>query len=172
MEAKPSKPDASTAVRCQTDWLIQAGVVLKCHRVEHAYNPIAAFEDLSAFKIYYNDVGLLGMRANLPQQTILSSDDSMFMGAVTENYVAQALTANSHPLYYWTSKHSAELDFVMQNGTDIVGVEVKKGLHTKSKSMHQFLSRYSTAHAIRFSEKNFGKTADTLSLPLYAAFCV
>jgi predicted AAA+ superfamily ATPase len=154
------------------DWLTQAGVVLKCQKLDHAYNPIPVYEDLSSFKLYMCDVGLLCMKAGLPQQTVLTGEENLFMGSVAENYIAQALAANGYPLYYWTSEHSAELDFVIQKGTDIIGIEVKKGIKTRSRSLSVFIGKYSPSYSIRFSEKNFGKGEGILAVPLYAGFCV
>ena len=154
------------------DWLAQAGVVLKCHKINHAINPLPVYEDLSSFKLYMSDVGLLVMKAGLPQQTVLSGEANLFMGAVAENYIAQALTSNGRPLFYWTSDHEAEVDFVLQKGVDIIGVEVKKGVKTRSKSLSVFTQKYSPAYSIRFSEKNFGQSENNLALPHYAAFCV
>jgi predicted AAA+ superfamily ATPase len=94
------------------------------------------------------------------------------MGAISENYTAQALNARGYSLYYWTSQHSAELDFVLQKGKDIVGIEVKKGIKTHSKSLNQFIQIYKPAYSIRFSEKNFGQSENILAIPHYAAFCV
>jgi len=154
------------------DWLSQAGVILKCQKIEHAYNPIPVYADLSSFKLYMNDVGLLVMKAGVPQQTVLSGESNLFMGSVVENYIAQALSTSGYPLYYWTSEHSAELDFVIQKETDIVGIEVKKGIKTRSKSLSVFIQKYSPSYSIRFSEKNFGHSNNILSIPHYAAFCV
>lgn len=154
------------------DWLAQAGVVLKCHRIEQAMNPIPVYEDLSSFKLYMSDVGLLVMKAGVPQQTVMSGESNIFMGSVAENYIAQALAAKGYPLCYWTSEHTAELDFVIQKSTDIIGIEVKKGVKTRSKSLSVFIGKYAPAYSIRFSEKNFGKTDSILAVPLYAAFCV
>ena len=166
------KGGSATLFGASIDWLTQAGVALKCHRIDHAYNPIPVYEDLSAFKLYMCDVGLLCMRSGIPQQTILSGDANLFMGSVTENYIAQALVSNGYPLYYWASEHSAELDFVIQKGTDIVGIEVKKGIKTRSKSLSVFIQKYSPSYSIRFSEKNFGRSGNVLAVPHYAAFCV
>ncbi|MDR3122042.1 MAG: ATP-binding protein [Clostridiales bacterium] len=154
------------------DWLVQAGVVLKCQKLDHAENPISVYADLSAFKLYMSDVGLLVMKGGVPQQTILSGEANLFMGSVAENYIAQALTANGHPLFYWASQYSAELDYVLQRGTDIIGVEVKKGVRTRSKSLSVFTQKYSPAYSIRFSEKNFGWEGGIFAVPHYAAFCV
>jgi predicted AAA+ superfamily ATPase len=154
------------------DWLAQAGVVLKCRKIDHAYNPVSVYEDLSSFKLYMGDVGLLVMKAGVPLQTILSGEANSFMGYVAENYVAQALASNGYPLYYWSSEHMSELDFVMQKQTDIIGIEVKKGVKTHSKSLSVFAQKYSPAYTIRFSEKNFGKSGDIFAVPHYAAFCI
>lgn len=40
-------------------WLVSAGVVLPCDRVTRAELPLVAFRDVSAFKLYLSDVGLL-----------------------------------------------------------------------------------------------------------------
>ena len=154
------------------DWLIQAGVVLKCRKIDHAMNPIAVYEDLSSFKLYFNDVGLLVMKSGVPQQTVMSGESNMFMGSVAENYIAQALAASGHPLFYWTSEHASELDFVVQKERDIIGVEVKKGIQTRSKSLSVFTGKYKPSYNIRFSEKNFGTDGNVRAIPHYAAFCL
>jgi len=73
---------------------------LKCQKTEQGVDPIAVYSDLSAFKLYMADVGLLVMKSGLSHQTILSGGDNSFMGSVTENYVAQQLAAKSDNLYY------------------------------------------------------------------------
>jgi len=110
----------------------------------------------------------------MPQQIIISSiePDNEFIGAMTENYVAQALHCNSLPLYYWKNNNTAELDFVLQIGTDVIPVEVKKGKHTKSISMNMFMKKYNSPYAIRISQKNFGFDNGIKSIPLYAVFCI
>jgi len=151
---------------------VQAGVVLKCKKLDHAFNPIAVYTDLSSFKLYLSDVGLLTMRAGIPQQTVLSGESNLFMGSVAENYIAQSLVANGRQLYYWASENTSELDFVLQNDTDIIGVEVKKGIKTRSRSLSVFAQKYAPAWSIRFSEKNFGAEGNIRAIPHYAAFCV
>ena len=154
------------------EWLNLAGVVLKCQRINQAIEPIAVYTDLSAFKLYMGDVGLLTMKSGLSQQTVLSGEGNTFMGAVTENYVAQQLAAKGYDLYYWESSSTAELDFVLQKGNQIVGVEVKKGEHVRSRSLSVFVDSYKPAYSVRLSLKNFGEKDGLKSVPLYAAFCV
>lgn len=154
------------------EWLNLAGVVLKCQRISQAYEPIAVYADLSVFKLYMGDVGLLTMKSGISQQTVLFGEGNTFMGAVTENYVAQQLVAKGYDLYYWESGSAAELDFVLQKDDQIIGIEVKKGEHVRSRSLSVFMDRYKTAHSIRLSLKNFGGKEDLKSIPLYAICCI
>lgn len=166
------KGGSATLFGASIEWLGLAGVVLKCQRISHATEPIAVYADLSAFKLYMGDVGLLTMKSGISQQTVLSGEGNTFMGAVTENYVAQQFAAKGYDLYYWESSSTAELDFVLQKGAEIIGVEVKKGEHIRSRSLSVFVSAYKPAYSIRLSLKNFGEVDDLKSVPLYAAFCI
>lgn len=154
------------------EWLNLAGIVLKCQRINQAYEPISVYADLSAFKLYMADVGLLVMKSGMSGQTILSGEGNLFMGAVTENYVAQQLAARGYPLYYWESPSTAELDFVLQKENQIIGIEVKKGEHVRSRSLSVFVDMYHPSYSIRLSLRNFGEKNGLKSVPLYAAFCI
>ena len=154
------------------EWLNLAGIVIKCQRVEHGFEPIPVYTDLSSFKLYMSDVGILTMKSGLPHHIILSGEGNTFLGALMENYVASQLKANGYDLYYWTSEYSAELDFVIVKDQRVYAIEVKKGEHVRSKSLSQFASKYHPYRAIRFSMKNFGNENDIWSIPLYAVFCL
>lgn len=153
------------------DWLMFAGIVQKCLNIERGEDPISVYANLANFKLYMGDVGMLTMKSGISQHAVLAGDENQFMGAVSENYVAQALAANGHELYYWTSKHIAELDFVVQTHGIRTAIEVKKGVHTQSKSLTLFIRQYKPDRAIRLSSKNFGKAEEFDAIPLYAAFC-
>jgi predicted AAA+ superfamily ATPase len=120
------------------------------------------------------DIGLLSLHSKMPLQTILSpiEIDNTFLGAMCENYIAQAFTCNNHPLMYWESDGKAEIDFVLQLENEVIPVEVKKGKRNRSKSLHQFIEKYNSSYAIRISKKNFGFENGIKSVPLYAAFCI
>ncbi len=156
------------------DWLKYAGLIYQCDMVDSAFLPLKAYVNPSDFKIYMNDVGLLTQHSGMPAQLLLSEIevDNTFMGGMTENYVAQALTAAGHKLYYWKNENVGEVDFVIQGDTGVIPVEVKKAIRTKSVSLNKFRQLYSSALAIRFSKKNFGRIDDLHSIPLYAIFCL
>ena len=156
------------------DWLLFAGITLKCQKVEHGFLPVAVYADLSDFKLYMGDVGLLTLKSEMPSNLLLSSlnEDNTFMGGLVESYVAQALTANGHSLYYWRNDNRGELDFVLQLGDKVIPVEVKKGRHTKARSMDMFRKKYACPLAFRISTANFGLANGIKSIPLYAVFCI
>ena len=165
------KGGSSSIFGASLEWLKQAGVILECQRVDQGTMPLPVYADQTAFKIYMSDVGLLVNKSQMSVNTIITGESNIFMGAVTENYIAQQLAAKNYPLYYWTVANSqAELDFVLQKNDKIYAIEVKKGEHVRSRSLSVFKQKYSPDYAIRFSQKNFGKTEDIISIPLYAAF--
>lgn len=166
------KGGSATLFGASIEWLNLAGVVLKCQRISQAFEPIAVYADLSAFKLYMGDVGLLTMKSGISQQTVLSGEGNTFMGALTENYVAQQLATKGYDLYYWESSSTAELDFVLQRGNQIIGIEVKKGEHVRSRSLSVFVSNYKPAYSMRLSLKNFGEKDGLKAVPLYAVFCI
>ena len=156
------------------EWLKYAGIVLKCQKTTQGTMPIKVYIDLSDFKLYMSDVGMLTMQSGIVTQAILSplEIEIPFMGAIAENYVAQAFSANLIPLLYWKNDNTAELDFVIQKGLDIIPVEVKAGKRTRSKSMNLFMTKYKCSYGIRISKKNFGFENRIKSVPLYAVFCI
>ncbi|MCL2160224.1 MAG: DUF4143 domain-containing protein, partial [Oscillospiraceae bacterium] len=168
------KGGTATIFGAAVDWLQFAGIVLKCTRIEHGFMPISVYSDLSSFKLYMGDTGLLTMASGISQQMVLLAGeiDNTFLGAIGENYVAQVLATKNYGLHYWTSDNAAELDFIIQKNGDIVPIEVKTGTRTTSKSLNVFMQKYKPPYAIRISAKNFGFENNIKSVPLYAAFCI
>ena len=155
------------------DWLLMAGIVWKCNKVERGEIPLAMFQDLSAFKLYVSDTGLLTAMMSLMPQNILNGEMSdTLKGALTENYVAQVLGTRNYPLYYWEADGRSEVDFVIQRDGKVIPVEVKYHVNTKAKSLGVFMKRYDCEYAIRISGRNFGLENQIKSIPLYAAFLI
>ncbi len=155
-------------------WLVFSGTVLQCDRITRGEIPLSAFRDVSAFKLYLSDVGLLTAFANIPAESIMRDEISdLFKGALAENYVAQALKTGGYQLYYWTSDTpAAEVDFVIQKEGKVLPVEVKSGENTHARSLKHYRKLYEPKLAIRLSEKNFGYEDGGFAVPLYAAFCI
>ena len=96
-------------------------------------------------------MGLLKAFVNIPAENLIRNELSdLFRGALAENYVAQALRAGGHQLYYWTSETpAAELDFVLQKEGKIIPVEVKKYPRKKFKTLSKSLSAGDGATVVR-----------------------
>jgi predicted AAA+ superfamily ATPase len=156
------------------EWLNFAHIVLKCQKITSGNIPIAVSAYFPDFKIYLADVGMLTMKSGVPWQILLSdmTGDKTFMGAVAENYVAQAFTAKKKPLFYWKNDNTAEVDFVFQEDINVIPVEVKSGTNIHSKSLDMFVKKYKCPYAIRISAKNFGFENNIKSVPLYAVWCI
>lgn len=156
------------------DWLYKAGVVLKCEKVNEGKIPLEFYKDITSFKIYFSDVGLLAAKAMIPVETILSDINfgGEAKGAVTENYLAVQLACREHNLYYWESNSTAELDFVIMYGNGILPIECKANVHVRAKSLEIFKKKYDIAQSVRVSAKNFGMENGIKSVPLYAAWCI
>ena len=154
------------------DWLCAAGIITKCNKIEHGMMPIAVYQDLSSFKIYMSDVGLLTLKSGIVPHDIVGESNNIFIGAITENYVANALRANGFELFYWESNSQAEVDFIIPDYDKIIPVEVKANLHVKSRSLSVYVQKYKPEYSIRVSAKNFGLENGIKSVPLYAVFCI
>lgn len=154
-------------------WLKNSGIVNQVFKAS-AEMPLEMHKDLSSFKLYMSDIGLFVNKAGYPLYQIdLKTNPSMIsMGPLTENYVANELRINGYNLYYWESDGKAEIDFLIQKELDIVPIEVKSNIHTKSRSLDFYRKKYNPNYSIRISEKNFGLENNIKSVPLYAVFCI
>lgn len=154
------------------EWLIKAGIVLQCTKCEQGLMPPNAYRDLSAFKLYFSDVGLLFKKSNMQFEKMINGENNLFKGTLVENYVAQALKSNGYELLYWESGNTAEVDFIIVKDGEVIPVECKSGLHVKSKSLGIYQEKYKPLYSIRISMRNFGLTEGIKSVPLYAVYCI
>lgn len=153
-------------------WLCDCGLVNKVSRVSAAGIPLKAYEDLKAFKLFFVDVGLLGCMAGLRQRTLLDGNAlfAEFKGALTEQYVCQQLkTIPDLGIYYYTNdRGSCEIDFVIDNGEQIIPVEVKAEINLRAKSLKTYREKFHPEHSVRTSMADYRKEDWLTNLPLYA----
>lgn len=153
-------------------WLVDAQLVHKVYRVRAPKIPLSAYDDLSAFKIYASDVGILRALSQLSPQAFTEGSRlfTEFKGALSENFVAQSLIAQYEPhLHYWSQINPPyEVDFLIQDENEIIPIEVKSSLNTQSKSLKKFKERFaeSTPLRIRYSLNNLSLDDDILNIPL------
>ncbi|QGY46402.1 AAA family ATPase [Maribellus comscasis] len=153
-------------------WLVDCGLLLKSHRVSKPGIPLAAYQEISVFKLFLHDLGLLGAMAGLDVRTIIDGDEifTEFKGALTEQYVMQQLRLNSERyIGYWTNdKSTSEVDFVIQEEGKVIPVEVKSGENLRSKSFRLFCEKYKPSKAIRTSLTDYKEEEWMINVPLYA----
>lgn len=151
-------------------WLKNAGLIHKVYRSEKPGLPLSAYDDLSAFKVYVLDVGILRRMSNL-KPSIIGNDNLIFnefKGAFAENYILQSLIAqfNDH-LRYWTSGNEAEVDFLWQLENEIIPIEVKSNKNVRSKSLTYYRMKYQPPISLRYSLNNLQYTSGILNIPLF-----
>lgn len=153
-------------------WLQHAGLIYRIFCVTKPGLPISAYDDLSAFKIYLCDVGLLRVMSGLPPE-VLWAETSLykeFKGALAENVVLQSLVTTFDPIpRYWASAGTAEVDFLLQHGLHLLPIEVKSGANLKGKSLALYVNNFHPELAIRYSMLNLKRDGNVLNLPLFMA---
>jgi predicted AAA+ superfamily ATPase len=153
-------------------WLIDSGLIYKVNRASKPALPLIAYMDISAFKIYTLDVGLLGAMGNIDIKTLIDGNliFQEFKGAMTEQYVLQQLkSCENLSVYYWsTEKSAAEIDFMVQHGENVIPIEVKAEENLQAKSLKSFYQHYKPAISIRTSMSDYRKDDWLTNLPLYA----
>lgn len=126
-------------------WLEHAGMIYRIFCSSKPGLPLRAYDDLSAFKIYLCDGGLLRVMAQLPVEVLWTENPlyTEFKGAMAENMVLLSLAANFDVTpRYWTSEATAEVDFLLQDNASILPVEVKSGTRLSGKSLGIYIDRF------------------------------
>lgn len=153
-------------------WLTDCGLVHKVQRVTTPGLPLKAYEDLKAFKLFVLDVGLLSCMVRLNQTVLLDGNDLFkeFKGALTEQYVLQQLkTLNGIETYYWTNERGgAEIDFLVDNESNIFPIEVKAETNLKAKSLRTYYEKFSPKISIRTAMTDYKQEDWLINLPLWA----
>ena len=156
-------------------WLCDANLTYKIYRSTAPGLPISAYDDLSAFKLYMIDVGLL-RRLSLLAPSAFGEGNRLFTefkGALSENYVLQALQNQFEAMpRYWTMDNPRyEVDFLIQRENDILPVEVKSESNVESRSLKKYKEKYGVKVKlrIRFSLNNLRLDDDLLNIPLFMA---
>jgi predicted AAA+ superfamily ATPase len=131
--------------------------------------PLSSYADISAFKIFVLDIGLLGAMSDLDKHSIIKGNSIFeeFKGALSEQYVFQQI--KNGIVYYWSSVNSiGEIDFLIQKENKIIPIEVKAEENLKAKSLKFFCRKYKTQNAIRTSMSDYRKEDWLVNIPLYA----
>lgn len=152
-------------------WLIDAGLVHKTIRVNKIERPLKFYEDISSFKLFVSDLGLLGAKADVTAKEILTGENyfSEYKGSFTEQFVAQEMISVDEVLYYYSKENSPlEIDFIIQK-EDVYPIEVKAEENLKSKSLKTVYEDNTRLKPVRFSMAGYRVQEWMLNVPLYLA---
>lgn len=153
-------------------WLQQAGLVNRVTLCKTPKLPLKAYDDLSTFKLYTLDVGLLRRLSELDASILLTPSPNYieYKGALAENYILQSLTVQFQSSFrYWTSGNKAKIDFLLQFDNQIYPIEVKADQNTTGKSLIQYEKRFSPQYRIRYSMLNLKQDGNLINIPLFLA---
>ena len=151
------------------NWLKDANIVNKVYNITKPSMPLISYNDLSAFKIYLEDVGILRQMTNLDSKIVVEGNKLFeeFKGALTENYVLQALLAKGFNPYYFTFDNRYEIDFIIQHRNKIIPIEVKSNENINNTSLKIYNEKYAPSTRIRFSMRNLNKDDNLINIPLF-----
>lgn len=152
-------------------WLLDAGIIYKVNRIKEPKIPLKYYEDFDAFKLFLLDCGLLACMTEAPADQMLIGNNvfTEFKRAFTEQYVMQQLKAIGLSPYYWSnSKTPAEIDFIVQNGSRIIPIEVKAEENVRARSLAQFIKDNPELKGLRISMKGYVDQAWMENIPLIA----
>lgn len=153
------------------NWLNNSNIVNKIFNVTKPDFPLNAYTDLSSFKLYMSDVGLLRRKANLDSRIVIEGNRLFeeFKGALTENFILNMLLFkfDNRPNYYVFDRH--EIDFIIQYKNEIIPIEVKAGESVNNTSLTKFNEANKNKISIRFSTKNLDKSGKILNVPIFMA---
>lgn len=153
------------------DWLVLSGMVYRIYGCETPQLPLKHYENTTAFKIYMLDQAILRSMAELPPEAVIAKGDLLkeFKGAMAENFVLGSLMAQGfNPPHYWTiSGNKAEVDFLIQDGIEILPIEVKAECSISGQSFKVYQEKYGPALRLRFSMKNLKVNGNILNIPIF-----
>jgi predicted AAA+ superfamily ATPase len=172
--------DVQSGARASTyetalEWLIRGGLIHRVSRISKSALPLKGYANASAaFKLFMVDVGLLSAMSRLDVRTILEGNAlfTEFKSALTEQFVCQELRAipDDFDIAYWANEAPAraEIDFVLQVGTQVIPMEVKSSINLKSRSLSIYREKFQPKIEIRTSLADYKKTDNLIDVPLYA----
>lgn len=150
-------------------WLEDAGMIYRINNITRPSLPLSAYEDVSAFKVYACDCGLLRRLSGLPASAVISpsANYTEFKGAMAENAVLQSLLPfmSRQYIFYWSSESKAEIEFVVQHGEDIIPIEVKAEDCISGRSLSVYNERFNPRLRVRCSMLNLQYNCGLLSCP-------
>lgn len=150
------------------NWLINAKILYKVSDVEKPIVPLKGFEELSNFKIFMFEIGLLINYADIDASSfVYDKFETMYNGSLAENYILGCLTKKLKVFYYTFDRY--KIDFLIQIKNKVIPIEVKSGENLESPSLKNYINKFNPEIAIKFSLNKFKKNDKIINVPIYLA---
>lgn len=165
------KGSRAAAFEVAIEWLRDAGLLYKVSMTREVRPPLKFYEDMSAFKLFALDVGLMGAMVDADAAAVLVGNGifTEYKGAFTEMFVCVQMQGTDIPIYYHSVEASRiEIDFVVQIASEVYPVEVKAEENVQSKSMKTFIGKHPELRAMHLSMKPRISQDWIECIPLYA----
>lgn len=170
-------PEArSRDIKLALEQLSWAGLVYRIYASLASGIPLISQKKEKIFKLLFVDVGLLQSASRMDYSAVFEENIlQVNAGALAEQFVGQEFLANTDvyteaELYFWVrdkKNSSAEVDYLLQYGTQIVPVEVKAGKTGRLKSLQQFMDEKKVNVGVRISQQSLSFERNILSIPFY-----
>ncbi len=160
------------------DLIVQAGLAYKVYHTSAQGVPLGAQVRANKFKVILFDAGIHQKILGLNMADIIAAQNINVInrGNIAEVFTGLEIIKNSAPdiegcLYYWHKEKrasNAEIDYLIQRGSQIIPVEIKSGTKGKMQSMRIFIKEHNADMGIRISLENFARYNNINVYPLYA----
>ena len=171
-----SSEQTSTVLKTALNQLEWAGLIQKIIATSASGIPLSSHAKDNKFKLIFLDIGLTNCADKLDFQRAWNAQlHQINAGALAEQFVGQELLANADPhlrsrLYYWERDKKgamAEVDYVIQSGSNVIPIDVKAGTTGTLKSLQQFLLEKEAPFGVRISQHPLSFHDNILSVPFY-----
>ncbi|MBX9586037.1 MAG: AAA family ATPase [Gammaproteobacteria bacterium] len=166
----------SRDIKSAIEKLNHAGIIFPCYSSLASGLPLNTYINERKFKLIFLDVGLVNRLTRLEIELLFKNDILLLnRGSIAEQFVGQELMAyqdcyEKAQVFYWSREQkssNAEVDFLVNFGSQIVPIEVKSGSTGRLKSLHIFLDEKKYPLGVRVSEKPLNIHDNILSIPFY-----
>lgn len=152
-------------------WLLDAGLIYQINRISTPSIPLKFYEEMSVFKLFVLDIGLMGAMSDAPAESVIVADTLFkeYKGAFTELFVLTQLITEDLPIYYYSSNDSrVEIDLVVQKGATVIPIEIKAEENVHAKSLRTFIGKHPELKGLRISMMPYQDQEWMENRPLYA----
>jgi len=157
------------------EWLQDAGIVNICHCINQPELPLKGNYDVSKYKIYFHDNGLLIASLDEASAFDLRSNKNLgvYKGAIYENIVAEAFVKMGFPIYYYKKENAQlEMDFFLRDTNSLIPVEVKAN-DNATVSLNNLIKNNTypdIKYGVKLCRKNIGFNGTFYTFPYFCTF--